>query len=95
MSEKRVPDSGKGMGILTQWLPEASTGLPLRTRLANFNDYLLRRAKEDGIPVGQITIFEDKWAKGDEAVMEIIRREIQNLVARTQRPPEQLPDPEV
>ena len=44
--------------------------------------------------MGIITIDEGTWAKGDEAVMAIIEREIRRLVTRTEQPPEQLPHPE-
>ena len=93
MKELRVPGSGEGSELMNLF-PDTSRGLSLRVRLDRFNQYLLRRAEESDIPVGIITIDEGTWAKGDEAVMAIIEREIRRLVTRTEQPPEQLPDPE-
>lgn len=51
-------------------------------------------AEESGTPAGHIEIVDTLWRKGDAAVMEAIKRQINDLVARTVPPTEQLPDPE-
>lgn len=94
MTRQEVSAQNKEGAELMKWFLEDSSGLSLRTRLARFNEYLLRKAEESGIPVGQIEISDETWAEGDEVVKEAIREQIEGIIVTRESPPEQLSNPE-
>lgn len=65
--------------------------LTLRDKLTIFNDWLLQRSSETGIPVGPIHIKDDIWSQGDGKVLEAIKKQIKGIAERPEIPPELLP----